>query len=96
MVKPAAHGLRAERAIMIKYENGKLRYFDRNGAEIHEGDRIRYASGRVRAVYLTEGGDLGTDATNPAWIESGRAVPCEFGVYPLTREELEEVEIVTP
>ena len=96
MKEPSAHGLRAERARMIKYENGKLRYFDRNGAEIHEGDRIRFASGRVRVVYLTEGGDLGTDATNPAWIERGWAVPCEFGVYPLTREDTEEVEIVTP
>lgn len=25
---------------------------------------------------------LGTDATNPIWIEKGRAVPCEYGIYP--------------
>lgn len=79
---------------MIKYENGKLRYFDRNGAEITEGVVIRFASGRESIVYETMDGDLGTDATNPAWIESGRAVPCEFGIYPLTREDTEEVEIV--
>ena len=79
---------------MIKYENGKPRYFDRNGAEITEGSRIRDKSGRVRVVYLTEGGDLGTDATNPAWIEKGWAVPCEFGIYLLTREDTEEVALV--
>ena len=79
---------------MIKWENGKLRYFDRNGTEITEGSRIRYASGRVLDVYLTEGDELGTDATNPAWIASGRAAPCEFGIYPLTEDETNEIEIV--
>lgn len=79
---------------MIKIENGKKRYFDRNGNEITEGARIRYASGRVLEVYLTEGEELGTDATNPAWIASGRAVPCEFGIYPLTENETDEVEVI--
>ena len=37
---------------------------------------------------------LGTDATNPAWIKSGRAVPCEFGIYPLTEDEMKEIEKV--
>lgn len=36
----------------------------------------------------------GWDATNPKWIESGRAVPCEYGIYPLTRDETEEVEVI--
>ena len=79
---------------MIKLVNGKIRYFDRNGNEITEGCRIRYASGRVLEVYLTEGDELGTDATNPAWIASGRAVPCEFGIYPLSENETDEVEVI--
>lgn len=79
---------------MIKIENGKHRYFDRNGREITEGCKIRYASGRVEKVYLTEDNQLGTDATNKRWIETGRAAPCEYGIYPLTREETEEVEVI--
>lgn len=79
---------------MIKWENGKLRYFDRNGTEITEGCQIRYTSGRVLEVYLTEGDELGTDATNPVWIATGRAAPCEFGIYPLTKDETDEVEVV--
>lgn len=85
---------------MIKYENGKLRYFDKNGVEITEGCKIRYdgtvmyPNGRVMEVYLTEDEKLGTDATNPKWIEMGRAVPCEYGIYPLTREETDSAEVV--
>ena len=79
---------------MIKYIDGTPHYFDRNGAEIREGDRIRYPSGRVVEVYRTKSDELGTDATNPAWIESGRAVPCEFGIYPLTEADTEEVEVI--
>ncbi len=80
---------------MIRLVNEKLCYFDRNGTEITNGCRIRYPSGRILEVYLTEGDELGTDATNPAWIASGRAAPCEFGIYPLTEAETEEVEVVT-
>ena len=79
---------------MIKLANGKIRYFDRNGNEIKEGCRIRYPSGRVFEVYLTDGDELGTDATNPTWISSGRAVPCEFGIYPLTESETDEIEVI--
>ena len=84
---------------MIKYDNGKLRYFDRNGKEITDGCTIKYINGDksleyTRTVYLTENDELGTDATNPAWIENGRAVPCEYGIYPLTEEETEMVEVV--
>jgi len=80
---------------MIKQENGKTRYFDRNGTEITEGSRVRYASGRVLEIYLTTEGTLGTDATNPDWIASGRAAPCEYGIYPLTADETNEVEVIT-
>lgn len=79
---------------MIKVENGKYRYFDKNGVEITEGCKIRYESGRIETVYLTTEGTLGTDATNPSWIKSGRAVPCEYGIYPLYANETNEVEVV--
>lgn len=84
---------------MIKYENGRLRYFDKNGKEITEGCTIKYNHGdksliRYKKVYLTENEELGTDATNPLWIENGRAVPCEYGIYPLEEAETEEVEVV--
>lgn len=84
---------------MIKIENGKPRYFDRNGKEITEGCEIKYLHGdktleRVERVYLTEDGELGTDATNPVWIDRGLAAPCEYGIYPLTSDETEMVEIV--
>lgn len=79
---------------MIKMENKKIRYFDRNGREITEGCMIKYLSGRVEKVYLTEDGELGIDATNPKWIEWGRAVPCEYGIYPLNEDDTEEVEVM--
>ena len=84
---------------MIKVEEGKRRYFDRNGKEITEGCTIKYLHGdrsleRTATVYKTEEDELGTDATNPKWIESGRAVPCEFGICPLTNAETEMVEVV--
>ena len=72
---------------------------DVNGTEITEGCLIKYLHGdksleRIVEVYKTEEGELGTDATNPRWIETGRAVPCEYGIYPLTTEETEQVEVV--
>ena len=84
---------------MIKIENGQKKYFDRNGKEITEGCTIKYLHGdksleRTATVYRTEENELGTDATNPKWIATGRAVPCEYGIYPLTREETEMVEVV--
>lgn len=79
---------------MIDYSGKNPRYFDKNGTEIHEGDSIKYLSGRIAKVYLTDQGLLGTDATNPVWIAKGRAVPCEFGIYPLEQQETDEVEVV--
>lgn len=83
---------------MIKVENGKKRYFDRNGKEITEGCKVKYANGKrqrtVYKVYRTTEDELGTDATNPAWIESGRAVPCEYGIYPFCNGETDEIEVV--
>ena len=79
---------------MIKMVNGERKYFDKNGKEITEGCKIKFESGRIEKVYLTVDGELGTDATNPRWIETGRAGECEFGIYPLTSRETEEVEVV--
>lgn len=79
---------------MIKMVNGVRHYYDKHGKEITDGSTIRYESGRVKEVVLLEDEQLGTDATNPKWIESGRAYPGEYGYYALTREETEEVEVV--
>ena len=83
---------------MIKMENGQRKYFDKNGIEITEGCKIKYENGNIKTVYAwsdifgNEG--LGVDATNPAWIESGRAYPCEYGIFLLCLDETNEVEVV--
>lgn len=84
---------------MIIVKNGQKKYFDRNGKEITQGCKVKYIHAdksmiRIVRVYRTINDELGTDATNPKWIESGRAVPCEYGVYPFGREETEMVEVV--
>lgn len=83
---------------MIKYEGNKARYFDKNGVEITEGCKVRYENGvrsrTVYTVYRTENDELGTDATNPIWIEKGRAVPCEYGIYPFCNGETNDIEVV--
>lgn len=76
----------------IVYED-KPRYFDKNGKEIFAGDTIKYPDGTKEKVYMTSRGELGTDATNPLWIERGDAAPCEYGIYPLSEKELAEVEV---
>lgn len=73
-------------------------FFDKNGKEIHDGDYIKITPNDIiRKVYVCVDDDgnesLGTDATNPKWIESGRAVPCEYGIYPLDSEDLSECVI---
>ena len=78
----------------ILEEHGSYRYFDKNGTELQEGDMIRYESGRVMKLHRTVNGYLGTDATNPAWIASGRACECEYGIYPLEHSEMKEIEKV--
>ncbi len=81
---------------MIKLmQDGKEHYFDKNGIEIVKGSIIRYPDGREREVYETENGDLGTDAANPAWVESGKAASCEYGVYPLENGDCKVVEVIT-
>ena len=79
---------------MIKIENGKYRYFDKNGTEITNGCTIQYEDGYTEKVYLTTDGELGTDATNPAWIKYRRAISCEYGIYPLGHNETNAVVVV--
>lgn len=79
---------------MIIYENDKPHYFDKHGNAITDGCTIRYPDGHTEKVYLTTDGQIGTDATNREWIESGRAAPLEYGIYPLGNLETNEVEVV--
>lgn len=77
--------------MMYAKVNDKYIYYDKNGNILRDGDTVIYNDGREEKLYETEEGFLGTDATNRHWIETGRAVPCEYGVYPLEYEELKEV-----
>ena len=72
--------------MVISYDSKAHRYSyrDRNGKPIEAGDYV-IMNGKVYEVYscIIDNKDegLGTDATNPAWIASGRAEPCEYGIY---------------
>ena len=75
----------------IEYTDDGARYFDMRGEEIHWGDTV-LMDGREQIVYPVESttrldGYLGTDATNPSWLESGRAYRCQFGVYLFERDD---------
>ena len=59
------------------------RYYDKDGREIKAGDYIKFDYGDIKKVYASTSGELNTDATNPSWIKSGRARPCQYGLYPL-------------
>lgn len=79
---------------MIKMIEGVRHYFDKNGDEIFEGDLIKIRRMPAQRVYLAKDGQLGTDATNPLWVAFGRAAPCQFGIWPLTREDTDDAELV--
>lgn len=83
----------------IDYSSTPYKYYDMFGNEIKENDTIIYytfdedgkpvKTNRSERVYLLDDDcSLGTDATNPNWIKSGRAVPCEYGCYPLELSDL--------
>ena len=72
--------------MIIEYKADTIAYYDMYGVEIFEGDTI-YMNGRDRKVYKTADGYLGSHATNPIWIESGKAVECEYGIYPFTEDD---------
>lgn len=84
-----------EGVTMIKRIVGKNIYYDKNGVEITEGCLLKFKDGSIQTVYRTVEDELGTDATNPTWIERSIAVPCEYGIYPLTVAVTEEVEVVS-
>ena len=69
-----------------KTSNEPNRYFDMNGEEIKENDYV-WMMDRKMKVYLTDQNCLGTDATNPKWIEIGRAVETEYGIYPFNEAD---------
>ena len=53
-----------------------------------------YAPGKTQKLFLTKNRQsfcVSPDATNPVWIADGRAVPCEYGIYPLEEAETEEI-----
>lgn len=77
-------------------QDGVYTYLDREGNELHDGDTIMWADGRTEKLYATVQGLLGTDATNPSWLASGRAMECEYGVYPLTWSDVQEIVKVDP
>lgn len=86
----------SETKARIIEENDVYTYFDKNGNELHDGDTIMWADGRTEELYATTDGRLGTDATNPRWLASGRAVECQYGVYPLTWPDVREIVKVDP
>ncbi len=73
----------------------KYRYFDKYGTELHAGDLVEFDNrtdeGRIKKLYETAEGELGTDATNPLWLLTGRAEECEYGVYPLDDYDLKHI-----
>lgn len=75
----------------IVNKNGVYRYYDKEGNELHPGDIVIFEDGREEKIYLTENNELGTDATNPVWIKTGRAVACEYGIYPLAYRDMGEI-----
>ena len=72
--------------LKIDYKSNPPRYYDVNNVEIRDGDTV-LINGKEKKVYLAEDNYLGTDATNPKWIETGRAVECEFGIYPFDEDD---------
>ena len=60
-----------------------MRYWDDNGVELQEGDVVM-VNGQSEKLCRLEGGFLGRDATNPLWIEKGKACVGEYGYYHLS------------
>lgn len=65
--------------------------FDKEGNELKDGNVVVFDSGREQKLYLTTEGQLGTDATNPKWLETGRACECEYGIYVLNDSDMQEI-----
>ena len=77
-----------------------LHYFDMDGNEILEGDTVRMNADDLphsREIEVMASDDeeyLGEDATNPVWVQNGRAYPGEFGMYPFNQEDLRHMELI--
>ena len=80
--------LRTARRIVDFNDDRPWRYFDKDWNELYDGDIIEYPDGKREKLYLTNNNRLGVDATNKKWIETGRAVPCEYGIYPLNHDDV--------
>lgn len=78
--------------IQYSKKNG-YEYFDKNGVQLFEGDVVVLPDGTWEILYKTGDDRLGIDATRKSWIVTGRAEPCEYGIYPL--EESDNVEKCT-
>lgn len=71
------------------------RYWDKNGKEIKDGSIIML-DGREREVVLLDDEErLGIDATNPRWIETGKAEPFQYGCYQLLVEDCMNAEVIS-
>ncbi len=54
-------------------------------------DRAMAGDGRIEKIFEWQSGDdfgLGIDSTNKSWIADGRAYPGQYGIYPLSFEDL--------
>ena len=67
-------------------------FFDLGNREPNE--KYGFIDGSREQLWLATDGTLGIDATNPAWIESGRACPKEYGLYPLSWTNLKQCVLV--
>lgn len=85
--------IKIERYVSDSGQVMECRYFDKNGVEVFGGDVVKIGK-RKETLYETVCGELGFDATNREWLASGRASKCEFGVYPLTESETNQMEVI--
>lgn len=67
--------------------------FDKNGVKIEAGCSV-LIDGRTEKVYLSTENELCFDATRKSWIDSGKACPCEFGLYPITKSQAMQSEVI--
>lgn len=86
--------IRINQASISYTSDNKPMYTDMYGNVLHNGDIIRMNGHNLKMVYESEDGSLGTDATNPSWLESGRAYRCEYGIYPLNISDLQCCELI--
>lgn len=75
-------------------ENEKLHYYDKNGNEIYHGMTVRFDDDTETIVYRSDDDKIGVDVTNPVLIELGKAQPCQYGIIPLTEDDLAELEVI--